>query len=309
LQRRAAAARAAHSTQVSCALPLRSLQVFLWDVASGRIIRKFRGHDRRDLPPRRCLRRWAQPTHACARLPLRSAVNAVAFGGGGDVVVTGGYDQSVRCWDARSNSFDPIQVLAPFKDSVTSVLVDGHVILAASVDGSVRSFDVRAGRCAADALGAPVTVLALSRDGACVLAALAASRLRLLDRASGALLAEYAAPGKHVNAGARCGAALSADDAHVVAASENGRVTFWELVDAAVVASLQAHAPGKTARAARRRARACARVASQLTLLCCAPQVCGLAFHPSEAAMLTCATDGLVKAWRAPARGERGEED
>ena len=176
-------------------------------------------------------------------------MNAVALGGGGDVVVTGGYDQSVRAWDTRSQSFDAIQTVAPFKDSVTSVLLDAHVITAASVDGTMRAFDCRAGRCRTDTLGAPVTVLAPSGDGACVLAALAASRLRLLDRASGALLADYAAPGRHVNAGARCGAGLLAGDAHVAAASENGRVNFWELVDAAVVASLQAHAPGKTARA------------------------------------------------------------
>ena len=38
-------------------------------------------------------------------------------------------------------------------------------------------------------------------------------------------------------------------------------------------------------------------------------QVCGLACHPREAAMLSCATDGLVKAWAAPPPGQRGEED
>lgn len=182
-------------------------------------------------------------------------MNAVALGGGGDVVATGGYDQSVRCWDARSNSFDAIQTLAPFKDSVTSVLLDSHLITAASVDGSVRCFDVRAGRCRSDSLGAPVTSLALSGDGACVLASLAASRLRLLDRASGALLAEYASAGRHVNEQARCGAGLLAGDAHVAAASETGRVTIWELVDAAVAASLQAHAPGKTVRSSLARLR------------------------------------------------------
>jgi hypothetical protein len=39
------------------------------------------------------------------------------------------------------------------------------------------------------------------------------------------------------------------------------------------------------------------------------PQVCGLACHPRDAAMLSCATDGLVKAWAAPPPGQRGEED
>ncbi len=197
-------------------------------------------------------------------------MNAVALAAGGDVALTGGYDASVRAWDARSNSFDPIQVLPAFRDSVTSVLIDGHVITAASVDGTLRAFDVRAGRLTSDDLGAPVTVLALSGDGACVLAALAASRLRLLDRASGALLAEYASASGHVNEGARCGAALSGDDAHVLAGDEKGRVTAWELVDATVVASLQAHAPDKTARDATRAhlRLICASFAPHLRLIC-----------------------------------------
>jgi len=201
-----------------------------------------------------------------------SAVNAVLFAAGGDVVLTAGYDQSVRVWDTRSSSFEAIQVLAPFKDSVTSLALHDACILAGSVDGTVRSFDVRTGQCTVDEVGAPVTTVALSRDGACVLAALAgASRLRLLDRAGGSLLAEYEG---HLNAGARCGAALTADDARVVAGGEDGRVHIWELVDATVDAVVDAH-PGKT--------------------------VCGLDCHPSTpAAMLTCATDGLIKVWEAP---------
>lgn len=216
-------------------------------MSTGRIIRKFKGHD--------------------------GAVNAVAFGAGGDVVVTAGYDQSLRVWDCRSNSFDPIQVLTGFKDSVTSVCLVDACLLGGSVDGSVRCFDVRAGKVTTDTFGAPVTVLALSRDGQCVLAALAASRLRLLDRASGTLLAEYTG---HANDGARCGAALTADDAHVAAGSEDGHVYLWELVESELAVKLAAH-QGRV--------------------------VCGLDCHPSTpGGMLTCATDGLIKVW-GPAGG------
>ncbi len=63
--------------------------------------------------------------------------------------------------------------------------------MAASVDGSVRCFDLRAGCVTADELRRPVTSLALSRDGNCLLAACLDSRLRLLDRGSGTLLAQY----------------------------------------------------------------------------------------------------------------------
>ena len=86
-------------------------------------------------------------------------MNAVLFGCGGEVVLTAGYDQSVRVWDARSNSFDPIQVLSGFKDSVTSLALHEATVCGGSVDGCVRSFDIRLGRVTTDALGAPVTVL------------------------------------------------------------------------------------------------------------------------------------------------------
>ena len=64
-------------------------------------------------------------------------------------------------------------------------------ILASSVDGTVRRFDVRMGCMDVDQLGAPVTAMALSHDGNCVLASCLDGRMRLLDKASGELLAQY----------------------------------------------------------------------------------------------------------------------
>ncbi|KAK9798539.1 hypothetical protein WJX73_000934 [Symbiochloris irregularis] len=92
--------------------------LFLWDVASGRIIRKFRGHD--------------------------GVVNAICFGPGDGILVSAGYDQAVRIWDCRARSFDAMQSMKPFADSVTSVcLTDRAAIVAGSVDGTIRRFDVR----------------------------------------------------------------------------------------------------------------------------------------------------------------------
>ncbi len=64
-------------------------------------------------------------------------------------------------------------------------------IIASSVDGTVRRFDVRMGCMDVDRLGAPVTAMALSHDGNCVLASCLDGRMRLLDKASGELLAQY----------------------------------------------------------------------------------------------------------------------
>lgn len=64
-------------------------------------------------------------------------------------------------------------------------------ILASSVDGTLRRFDVRMGCMDVDQLNAPVTAMALSHDGNCVLASCLDGRMRLLDKASGELLAQY----------------------------------------------------------------------------------------------------------------------
>lgn len=47
----------------------------------------------------------------------------VCLGPAEATLVTGGYDQAVRVWDMRSRSFDAIQTIKPFADSVTSVAV------------------------------------------------------------------------------------------------------------------------------------------------------------------------------------------
>ena len=44
-----------------------------------------------------------------------------------ETILSGGYDNTVRIWDCRSRSFDPIMSLRAFADSVTTVLVTGRV--------------------------------------------------------------------------------------------------------------------------------------------------------------------------------------
>lgn len=55
-------------------------------------------------------------------------------------------------------------------------------IIAGSVDGTVRQFDVRMGLELSDSLGAPVTCVAVSHDGNCLLAACTDGAMRLLDK-------------------------------------------------------------------------------------------------------------------------------
>lgn len=136
-----------------------------------------------------------------------------------EVLITGGYDQAVKVWDCRSRNYDAIQSLKPFADSVTCVAAGAADITAASVDGTVRRFDIRMGLAYIDAVHHPITSLALSRDGLSVLLACLDSTLRLLDRSSGTQLAAYTG---HVHSAVKMDCCLTPSEAHVVGSSETG---------------------------------------------------------------------------------------
>jgi mitogen-activated protein kinase organizer 1 len=98
------------------------------------------------------------------------------------VVVSAGYDRTVRAFDCRSQSSDPIQTIDTFQDSVMSVNLTNTEIIAGSVDGTIRTFDIRMGRETVDNLGHPVNCISLSNDRNCLLANCLDSTVRLLDK-------------------------------------------------------------------------------------------------------------------------------
>ncbi|KAJ6813546.1 WD repeat domain-containing protein 83 [Iris pallida] len=216
-------------------------QLFYWDVSTGRVIRKFRGHD--------------------------SEVNSVKFNEYGSVVVSAGYDQSVRAFDCRSQSTEPIQIIDTFQDSVMSVCLTKTEIIAGSVDGTVRTFDIRIGRELVDEVRQPVNCISLSNDANCVLASCLDSTLRLLDRSTGELLQEYKG---HTCKSFKMDCCLTNTDAHVIGGSEDGSIYFWDLVDASVVSSFRAHTSVVTS----------------------------VSYHPKDTCMITSSVDGTVRVWK-----------
>lgn len=124
------------------------------------------------------------------------------------------------------------------KDSVTEIITHGSDIITASVDGVVRTYDVRQGILRSDIIGGAwsqlaradrvsartteaVAALALSNDAHCLLASCLDSTVRLLDRETGELLQDYEG---HSNSVFRCSGAVTPDDAHVINGSEDGKV-------------------------------------------------------------------------------------
>lgn len=208
--------------------------VFLWDVAAAQTLRRFahgtEGHVGR--------------------------VNCVAVGGAGDqLVVSGGFDTSVRVWDARaggSGHARPVQVLDDATDAISSVVVRGAEVVAGSVDGRVRCYDVRAGRVTADVVGASVTSLCLTGDGKAMLVGSLDSRARLMDRDSGSCLRTYGADEEAQgwrNTDFRVQSVLGGKERFVVAgdemtgadghgAGEGGRIWAWDLMTGKLAAKV-----------------------------------------------------------------------
>ncbi|KAH7033202.1 WD40-repeat-containing domain protein [Microdochium trichocladiopsis] len=147
--------------------------VFLWDVATAQTLRRFGG----------------TPQSHTAR------INCVAFAGEDDMLlVSGSLDATARIWDAKSNALKPVQVLSEAKDAITSVAVRGSEIVTGSVDGRVRSYDVRMGRCTTDVIGPPVTSVSMTKDAKALLVGGLDNKVRLMDRENGNLLRAYEAP-------------------------------------------------------------------------------------------------------------------
>ncbi len=252
----------------------------VWDVEKGVALRKAFGHE--------------------------GAINAVAFAGGGggggpSVLATGSDDKTVRLCDLRvPPTRAPLQVLRGARDNVTGVAVAGACVLAAALDGCLRTWDLRAARVCVDELppgGRALSALALSHDGACALVAAprgggggggggAPAALALIEAASGAVLNAYEG---HANADFRLQPCLLPGDSHVACGSEDGRVLVWDLVAGAPHAL-----PGQP------HARAVACVDAR--------PMPGEPLASGAVALLTASHDGTAKLW-ANGGGGGGEEE
>lgn len=183
--------------------------VILWDVASGQVTRKLRGHV--------------------------GKVNCVQFNDEASVILSGSIDGMVRCWDTRSRRMEPIQILDDARDGVSSLKVSEHEVLTGSVDGRVRLYDLRMGQLHVDFIGSPITCVCFTQDGQCTLSSTLDSTLRLLDKSTGEMLGEYTG---HQNKSYKMDCSLSNKDTHVVSCSEEGHVYYWDLVEGSVALKL-----------------------------------------------------------------------
>ena len=165
-------------------------------------------------------------------------INAVAMSQHAHTIATASYDATVKIWDGRSNSYQPIQTLSEAKDSVTAVhmVTNDALIRTASVDGVMRTYDLREGVIRCDDVGSPITSMALTKDSQCLAVSCLDGTIRLVEVSSGELLNTYHSYHTAGQYGLQC--CVSADDATILTGSEDGMTVLYDLVQANCVQCL-----------------------------------------------------------------------
>ena len=159
-----------------------------------------------------------------------------------NMIISGSIDGKVKLWDLRSRSFDHLQELDDFKDSVTHIDISTQQILVSCLDKRVRLYDVRFGRMFCDYMGEPATCASLSKDDQCILVSVLGNRILLLDKMSGELLNEYKG---HTNKQYQIESCLNNESSEIFSGSEDGYVYRWDLLEAKIKQRLK-HDTDKT---------------------------------------------------------------
>ncbi|KAM7454114.1 hypothetical protein BLSTO_05131 [Blastocystis sp. subtype 1] len=214
--------------------------IFLWDVSNARLLRRYYGHSQR--------------------------VNCVCLNNEGSVFASGSYDTTVKLWDTRSRNSQCIQTMNDATDSVTSVCMDDTCIISGSVDGCIRTYDIRAGQLTTEKLPIPVCSVALSRDNQCIVASTTSSTLVLFERKSGTLLNEYKG---HVCEEFQIESVFNNTDEYLITGSENGNIVIYNLISTKAVNTLSFHTR----------------------------PVCTVRQHPDQSLLIAGSYDGVVSVW------------
>ncbi|KAF4737448.1 hypothetical protein FOZ62_023224, partial [Perkinsus olseni] len=181
--------------------------VFLWDVATAKIIRRFARH--------------------------RGPVNCCDFAGQEqNVLLTGSNDKTVMLWDWRAfTNNKPLQTLTEAYDSVQAIkVINEYEILTGSVDGCLRRYDIRYGRLTVDEFdGQSISCISASSDSRYLLLGMLDSGIRLIETQTGRVVKDY--KGKHVNRSYKVYCTFDGSENLVLTGSEAGSMAWYDVAD------------------------------------------------------------------------------
>ncbi|KAJ1881155.1 hypothetical protein LPJ57_001788 [Coemansia sp. RSA 486] len=182
--------------------------VILWDVETATMQRKYTsGHSQR--------------------------VDCVAINKEASVVVSGSFDKTVAVWDIRSMQHMPLQIMDDAKDGISCVAMTDTEVIAGSIDGSVRTYDIRAGKQVTDTMGQPVVSLrTFSSDilqKSVMAVACMDSTVQLIDRSNVSVMGTFAG---HLckNYRIQC----DTNGKMVASGSEDGYVYVWNCLEPSI---------------------------------------------------------------------------
>ncbi|KAJ2234440.1 hypothetical protein IWW45_003412 [Coemansia sp. RSA 485] len=160
-------------------------------------------------------------------------VDCVAINKEASVVVSGSFDKTVAVWDIRSMQHMPLQIMDDAKDGISCVAMTDTEVIAGSIDGSVRTYDIRAGKQVTDTMGQPVVSLrTFSSDilqKSVMAVACMDSTVQLIDRSNVSVMGTFAG---HLckNYRIQC----DTNGKMVASGSEDGYVYVWNCLEPSI---------------------------------------------------------------------------
>ena len=100
------------------------------------------------------------------------------------------------------------------------------------MDGRIRRYDIRMGKCITDMVSHKLTKISLSMDLKCCLVSCMDDCLRLFDNNNGKLLKIYKG---HINHEYSVDSLFANYDNYIVSGSENGDIIFWNLLNSNII--------------------------------------------------------------------------